>query len=80
LESRTWRASGFFTQANNNGYTQKSMSAGGNVNLTPKLKVNAGYFHYTAEQGLNHADRMDSAYTLSGSFQINPKWATFLGV
>lgn len=71
--------SGFHTQANNNGFAQKSTSVGGNVNPTPWLRVNAGYFSYTAEQGLNHPDRKDSAYTLSASVQTDPKWSYYLG-
>ncbi|BDU74650.1 porin [Mesoterricola silvestris] len=78
--ARVWHVSGFYTQANNNNFTQKSMSLGGNVYVTPKLKINAGYFHYTAEQGLNHSDRTDNAYTLSGSYSLNPKWTLFAGV
>lgn len=90
----TWHVSGFYTQANNagstatsatfatapKGYTQKSMSFGGNVNLTPALKVNAGYFHYTAEQGTGRPDRSDNAYTLSGSYKLNPKWTLYAGL
>lgn len=90
----TWHLSGFYTQANNagstatsanfatasTGYTQKSMSFGGNINLTPALKVNAGYFHYTAEQGLAHPDRSDNAYTLSASYKLNPKWTLYAGL
>jgi predicted porin len=76
----TWHVSSFYTQANNAGYTQKSMSVGGNVNFTPKLKVNTGYFHYTAEQGAGKTDRTDNAYTLSASYQLNPKWTYYGGV
>jgi predicted porin len=90
----TWHMSGFYTQANNagstatsanfatasTGYTQKSMSFGGNVNLTPELKINAGYFRYTAEQGSVNKDRTDNAYTLSGSYKVNPKWTLYAGL
>ena len=90
----TWHLASFYTQANNagstaaaaafatapTGFTQKAMSFGGNVNLTPALKINAGYFHYTAEQGLGHPDRSDNAYTLSGSFKVNPKWTLYAGL
>jgi predicted porin len=90
----TWHLASFYTQANNagstataatfatapKGYTQKSMSFGGNVNLTPALKINAGYFHYTAEQGLGHPDRSDNAYTLSSSYKVNPKWTLYAGL
>jgi predicted porin len=90
----TWHMSGFYTQANNAGttasaaafataiagFTQKSMSFGGNVNLTPELKINAGYFHYTAEQGGSNPGRTDNAYTLSGSYKLSPKWTLYAGV
>ncbi|HEY3400973.1 MAG TPA: porin [Geothrix sp.] len=90
----TWHLAGFYTQANNagstatsatfatasTGYTQKSMSFGGNVNITPALKINAGYFHYTAEQGTGHPERSDNAYTLSGSYKLNPKWTLYAGL
>jgi len=87
----TWHLASFYTQANNagttaatltapKGFTQKSMSFGGNVNVTPALKINAGYFHYTAEQGPGHPDRSDNAYTLSGSYKVNPKWTLYAGL
>ena len=83
--------SAFYTQANNagttsptgamfQGFTQTSYSFGGNVLVTPQLKINAGYFHYSAEQGPNHPDRSDNAYTLSGSYSLNPKWTFYGGV
>jgi predicted porin len=75
-----WHVSGFYTQANNAGFTQKSMSVGGNVNFTPQLKVNAGWFHYSAEQGAAHPDRTDHAYTLSASYSVNPKWTLYAGL
>jgi predicted porin len=78
--AKTWHVSGFYTQANNAGFTQKSMSVGGNVNFTPKIKVNAGYFHYTAEQGGVHPERTDNAYTVSASYQATPKWTLFAGL
>ncbi|WP_306598660.1 porin [Geothrix sp. 21YS21S-2] len=78
--ARNWHMSAFYTQANNAGFTQKSMSVGGNVLFTPALKVNAGYFHYTAEQGGAHPDRSDNAYTLSASYKVNPKWTLYAGV
>jgi len=89
-----WHLAGFYTQANNagstapfaafatapTGFTQKAMSLGGNVNVTPALKINAGYFHYTAEQGMGNPDRSDNAYTLSGSYKANPKWTLYAGL
>lgn len=74
-----YHISSFYSQANNNGYTQKSTSIGGNIKPTSWLRVNAGYFHYTADQGALHPERSDSAYTLSVSIHTNPKWTYYLG-
>ncbi|WP_243288510.1 porin [Geothrix terrae] len=77
--AKAFHLAGFYTQANNNGFTQKSASLGGNVSPVAWLRLNAGYFHYTAEQGLNHPDRRDSAFTVSASIQTDPKWSYYLG-
>ena len=58
--------SGFVNEANVNNFTHKSYSVGGSY-LLPMVRLNAGYFHYTAEQGLLGA-RKDNAYTVSGKF------------
>ena len=84
----TWHVSAFYTSANNGSaagstlpvISQKSMSFGGNINVTPKIKVNAGWFHFNSEQGPNHPDRSDNAYTLSASYSYNPKWTYFAGI
>lgn len=59
-------ASGFVNQANVNNFIHKSYSVGGSY-LLESLRINAGYFHYTAEQGLL-GDRKDNAYTVSAKF------------
>jgi predicted porin len=83
----TYHLAGYYTQANNNGFTQTSTSVGGNVNLTPELRINAGIFSYTAQQGTvggvagaaANPDRKDTAWTISASYKATPKWTYFLG-
>ena len=60
---------GFAQTANVNNLTHESYSIGGNVQLG-LFRVNAGYFHYTAEQGKAGAagKRKDNAYTVSTTF------------
>lgn len=56
---------GFVTQANVSELTHRTESIGGNVQFSPLVRVNAGYFHYTAQQGHGVGDRTDNAWTLS---------------
>lgn len=60
---------GFYTSANVNNQTHQSYSVGGSYMLD-KVRLNAGYFHYTADQGVGNAlgQRKDDAYTLSAKF------------
>ena len=58
---------GFYNRYNVNGLTHNGWSLGGNVPLGP-VRLNAGYFDYTAKQGGGFTDRKDKAYTLSASF------------
>lgn len=69
---------GFYTQANNNGFTQKSYSIGGNVDATSWLRFYGGFFHYTADQSDLNPQRSDTAFTVSASVQTNPKWTYYL--
>jgi len=59
-----FNVSGFVNQANVAGLTNKSYSVGGNFQATSLVRLNAGYFHYTAEQGAV-GTRTDKAYTTS---------------
>ena len=77
--AEAWHASIFHSEANNNGYTQKSTGLGGNVKPTSWLRLNAGYFFYTADQGAVNPERKDHAYTISGTVQTNAKWSYHLG-
>jgi predicted porin len=54
---------GFVNDANVAGLSNKSYSIGGNYQLGD-VRLNTGYFHYTAEQGAL-ASRKDDAYTVS---------------
>jgi predicted porin len=60
---------GFVTAANVAGLSNKSYSFGGNYTFDI-VRINAGYFHYTAEQGAAGVlgQRTDDAYTLSAKF------------
>jgi predicted porin len=74
--------SGFFNHANVNLRNANSFSVGGNVQLIPLIRLNAGYFHYWADQGVNNAlpQRTDNAYTVStkitpgGPFDFEVGW------
>ncbi|MDC8785340.1 porin [Roseateles koreensis] len=62
-----YNLAGYYTQANVAGATHRSYSLGGNYTMG-SVRVNAGYYHYTAaSQGALGAlgDRTDKAYTLS---------------
>lgn len=56
---------GFITRADVNNFAHKAESIGGNVQINPMIRVNAGWFHYTAEQLAPFGDRRDTAWTVS---------------
>jgi predicted porin len=56
---------GFATDANINNLTHQSYSFGGNVQIGPMVRLNAGYFNYTAQQAPGLGDRKDHAWTIS---------------
>ena len=56
---------GFVTDANIANLTHKTFSIGGNVQVMPMLRLNAGYFDYTAQQTTALGERKDKAWTLS---------------
>jgi predicted porin len=61
-----FNVSGFVNHANVNNFSHDSYSVGGNYTFGI-VRVNAGYFHYTAEQGAL-GKRADKAYTVSAKF------------
>ena len=56
---------GFATSANISDLSHKTVSIGGNMQINPLIRVNAGYFSYTAQQAAALGDRTDHAWTLS---------------
>lgn len=57
---------GFATQAKLNGLTDNAYSIGGNF-TAGDVRINAGYFRYTGEQGAL-GNRTDDAYTVSAKY------------
>jgi len=60
-----YTVAGFATSANINNFGHKTISFGGNMQLNSLVRVNAGYFYYTAQQAGVLGDRQDNAWTLS---------------
>lgn len=58
--------SSFYTQANVNGQNHDAYSLGGSY-MFDIVRLNAGWFHYTADQGLL-GKRKDNGYTVSAKF------------
>ena len=70
-----FNVAGFINSADVNKLKHTSYSFGGNYTLGI-VRVNAGYFHYTAEQGAANAagKRNDTAYTLSATIAPEGKF------
>ena len=75
-----FNTAGFLTQANVNGLTNKAYSIGGNYTFGI-VRLNAGLFHYTAEQGAAGilGSRKDNAYTLSAKIAPAGNWDYEIG-
>ncbi|MFK0380082.1 porin [Pandoraea sp. NPDC090278] len=58
-----FNVSGFYSHGNRAGYTNQSYSVGGNYTFGI-VRLNAGYFHYTGDQGAL-GQRRDNAWTVS---------------
>jgi len=58
-----------YNEVNIDDLPESSILFGGNVVFNDTFRVNAGYIHYTADQGVNNSagTRTDNAYTLSAS-------------
>lgn len=65
-----FNVSGFVTHANVNGLDHQTVSFGGNVAPARLLRLNAGYFHYWADQGAT-GQRTDDAFTVSA--KVSPE-------
>jgi len=72
-----FNVSSFYTQAKVASQTHKSYSVGGNYSFG-MLRLNAGYYHYTADQGAL-GERSDKAYTLSAKLAPQGKFDYELG-
>jgi predicted porin len=72
-----FNVAGFATNAKVAGLTNRAYSIGGNFTTGP-VRLNAGFFHYTAEQGAL-GNRKDNAYTVSMKFTQSPQWDYELG-
>jgi predicted porin len=61
-----------YNHANVSDLVHRAELFGGNMLFGP-FRLNAGYVHYTAEQGPNNSigDRSDNSWTISGSFRPN---------
>lgn len=68
----------FYNTANVNSFTHTSYSVGGNYNFG-LVRVNTGYFHYTADQPLAVGNRTDNAYTVSAKFTPGGKFDYEMG-
>lgn len=68
---------GFYTQAKVNGFTDTAYSVGGNYTMGT-IRLNAGYFNYTGEQGAL-GNRTDDAYTVSVKYAPEGKMDYELG-
>ena len=64
--TRASLSSSAYTSADVAGLKDRTYSAGGNYTVGP-VRLNAGYFHYTGEQGAL-GNRKDNAYTVSAKF------------
>ena len=62
-----YNLAGFVTSADVAGRRDRTYSLGGNYQFGPLVRINAGYFHYTANQG-SLGNRTDNAYTVSAKF------------
>ena len=59
-----FNVAGYATAAKVAGLSDRSYSIGGNYLFGPLVRINAGYYHYTGEQGAL-GNRRDNAYTIS---------------
>jgi predicted porin len=70
---------GYYNHFNVADLSYKQYSAGGNVQLGPIVRVNAGYYRQNSEQGGNVGNRKDHAYTMSTKLTPAGPWEFDLG-
>ncbi len=74
-----YTVAGFATSANISNLTHRTVSFGGNVQVSPLIRLNAGYYKYNAQQAAGLGDRNDTAYTLSTKVTPGGAWDYELG-
>jgi len=75
----SFHLAGFYNQFKVNDLEHKAWSFGGNVQLGPIVRLNAGYYKYNSEQGNNVGNRKDHAWTVSSKFTPSGPWDFELG-
>jgi predicted porin len=70
---------GFYNHFDVVGLDTKAWSFGGNVQLGPIARLNAGYYKYNSEQGGNVGNRRDHAWTTSVKVTPPGPWEYDLG-
>jgi len=74
-----YTVAGYATHANVAGLTHTAYSLGGNVALTPMVRLYSGYYNYRAQQGGGVGDRNDSAWTISTKIAPSSQYDFELG-
>jgi predicted porin len=74
-----FNVAGFYNHLNVNSLKHEAWSVGGNVQPTPLIRLDAGYYYYKAEQGGGVGDRRDDAYTVSAKFTPEGPWDYEIG-
>lgn len=69
-----YTVAGFVTSANINDLTHSTYSFGGNVALTPMVRLYGGYYNYKAQQAVGFGDRKDTAWTISTKIAPNTSY------
>ena len=60
-----YTVAGFLTSANIKDLTHSTYSFGGNLAITPIVRLYGGYYNYKAQQAVGFGDRKDTAWTIS---------------
>ena len=74
-----YTVAGFATSANIGNLSHRTVSFGGNVQVSPLIRLNAGYYKYNSQQAAGLGDRSDTAYTLSTKVTPGGAWDYELG-
>jgi predicted porin len=63
-----WNIGGYYEHANIVGMNHQVATVGGNVILSPALRLNAGFLYYTADQIASLGNRKDTVIEVSGMY------------